>query len=285
MNALIATCLGLMVGLGVWLLVQGIRGKAVVPPMEDIAPGMRSEVALAWFSGGLMTGLIVFALTGWIVLAVTLGGLVMFGHKFFGGRRERAGFVARTEAVAAWVEMIRDNMAAAAGLEQALIASAAYAPAPIAEEVRRFASRLDRMPLLDALTLLGEDLQHPSADLIVVSLANAARMEARELGPLLSRLAESIRGDVAMRLRVEVGRARIRASARIVVATTLVTILFMFVFSRDLLSAYDTLGGQLWLIVVIGIFAMGGWLLRKYGEVEMPDRFSARRVPKVGQSG
>jgi Flp pilus assembly protein TadB len=103
-------------------------------------------------------------------------------------------------------------------------------------------------------------------------------MEARELGPLLSRLAESIRGDVRMRLRVEVGRARIRTSARIVTLTTIVTIMFMFLFSRDLLSAYDTLGGQLWLIVVGGIFAMGGWLLRRYGEIEMPDRFTARRI-------
>jgi tight adherence protein B len=220
----------------------------------------------------------VFAVTGWLVPAVALGGLVMVGHRFIGGRRERAEIVARTQAVAAWAEMIRDNMAAAAGLEQALIASAAHVPAAIAAEVRRFANRLDRMPLLDALTLLGEDLEHPSADLIVVSLANAARMEARELGPLLSRLAESIRGDVRMRLRVEVGRARIRTSARIVTLTTIVTIMFMFLFSRDLLSAYDTLGGQLWLIVVGGIFAMGGWLLRRYGEIEMPDRFTARRI-------
>lgn len=231
-----------------------------------------------------MSGLVVFGVTGWIVPAVALGGVVTVGHRFVGGRRERDVLVARTEAVASWAEMIRDTMAAAAGLEQALVASAAHAPAPIADEVRRFAARLDRMPLLDALGLLGEELQHPSADLIVVSLANAARMEARELGPLLSRLAESIRGDVAMRLRVEVGRARIRTSARIVVATTVVTILFMFVFSRDLLSAYDTFSGQLWLIVVIGVFAMGAWLLHTFGEIEMPDRFSARRVPRAGQS-
>lgn len=278
MNALIAAALGLMVGLGVLLVVQGIRGRIVVPALEGIAPGMRPEVALGWFAGGLITGLLVYAFTGWVVLAVTLGAAVMVAHKFIGGRSERAEFVARTEAIAAWAERIRDNMAAAAGLEQALVASAAYAPEPIATEVRRFANRLDRMPLLDALRLLGQDLQHPSADLIVVSLVNAARIEARELGPLLSRLAESIRGDVRMRLRVEVGRARIRTSARIVVATTLATIAFMFMFSRNLLDAYDTLEGQLWMMVVIGIFAMGGWLLRSYGQIEMPDRFTARRL-------
>ena len=278
MNALVATALGLAVGLGVLLLIQGIRGKAVVPSMEDIAPGMKPEVALAWFSGGLLFGLLVFAVTGWIVLAVALGGIVMFGHRLIGGRKEREIHVARTEAIASWAEMIRDNMAAAAGLEQALTASAAYAPEAIQTEVKRFANRVDRLSLVEALRLLAEDLDHPSADLIVVSLANAARMEARELGPLLSRLAESIRGDVRMRLRVEVGRARIRTSARIVVITTLATILFMFIFSRDLLSAYDTLLGQAWLVVVLSVFAMGAWLLKVYGKVEMPERFSARRA-------
>ena len=42
-------------------------------------------------------------------------------------------------------------------------------------------------------------------------------MEGRDIGALLSRLADSIRTDVRMRLRVEVGRARIRTSARIVI--------------------------------------------------------------------
>ena len=112
----------------------------------------------------------------------------------------------------------------------------------------------------------------------MASLANAARMEARELGPLLSRLAESIRGDVRMRLRVEVGRTRIRTSARIVLAVTVATILFLFFFSRSLLDAYDTTSGQLWLAVVFAVFALGGWLIRVYGRIEMPERFSARRT-------
>lgn len=278
MNALVAAAYGLGVGLGVLLLIQGIRGKAVVPTMEDLAPGMRPEIALAWFAGGLMSGLLIFAVTGWIVLAVTIAGLVMFGHRLIGDRKARETHVARTEAIAAWAEMIRDNMAAAAGLEQALIASAAYVPEAIQPEIRRFANRVDRLSLVEALRLLAEDLDHPSADLIVVSLSNAARMEAREVGPLLSRLAESIRGDVRMRLRVEVGRARIRTSARIVVGTTIVTILFMFVFSRDLLSAYDTFAGQAWLVVVLSVFAIGAWMLKVYGTIEMPERFSARRT-------
>jgi len=82
-----------------------------------------------------------------------------------------------------------------------------------------------------------------------------------------------------MRLRVEVGRTRIRTSARVVVGTTIITILFLFTFSRDLLRPYDQLEGQLWMCVVAGVFVLGGFMLKSYGNIDMPDRFSARRRP------
>ena len=176
--------------------------------------------------------------------------------------------------------MIRDNIAGAAGLEHALPATSTVAPLPIRAEIARFAARLDQKSLTDALAELGDDLDHPSADLVIAALTNATRMEARELGPLLSRLAESIRADVRMRLRVDVGRVRIRTSARIVVAVTAGLVGLLFITARDLLAAYNTLGGQLWLAAVLGVFALGGWVMAHYGRLDLaPERFSARRTP------
>lgn len=278
MTALVGVALGAVVGIGVLLIIQGIRGRPVLPRGGDGIPAVfRSTALWGWVAAGVVAGLLVYAVTGWLVAAVAAGVLVAVAPRLVGGRNERQVFIARTEAVAAWTEMIRDTMAGAAGLEQALIASAAVAPAAIRDDVDRFVARLDRMALTDALARLGDDLDHPSADLVVVSLANAARMEARELGPLLTRLAESIRGDVKMRLRVEVGRARIRTSARIVVITTIVTTLVVYLFSRNLLEAYDTAAGQAWLLVVFAVFGLGAWLLHGYGRLEMPDRFRARQ--------
>lgn len=278
MTALGGVALAAMIGVGVLLIIQGLRGRPVLPRSSDGIPdAFRSSRTWGWIAAGVVAALLVYAVTGWLVAAAAAGVLVAVTPRLVGGRSERQVFIARTEAVAAWTEMIRDTMAGAAGLEQALIASAAVAPAAIRDEVDRFVARLDRMPLTEALARLGDDLDHPSADLVVVSLANAARMEARELGPLLTRLAESIRGDVKMRLRVEVGRARIRTSARIVVITTIVTTLIVYVFSRNLLEAYDTAAGQLWLLVVFAVFALGAWLLHSYGRLDMPERFRARQ--------
>ncbi|MDY7106814.1 MAG: pilus assembly protein TadB [Actinomycetota bacterium] len=276
MNLLIAASAGIGAGLGLLLIAAGLKGQRVLPGPRRFVPAASTASAVAWCAAAAITAVVVYALVGWPVAALLAAGAVIWLPRPLAARAGRDVALARTEAIATWAEMIRDNMAGSAGLEQALVASAGVAPAAIAPELRRFAARVERMPLLDALGRLGTDLDHPSADLVVVALADAARMEARELGPLLGRLAETIRADVRMRLRVEVGRTRIRTSARIVAATTIVTIGFLFVFSRQLLTAYDTPTGQLWLLVVAAVFAAGGWLLSTYGQVEMPERFSAR---------
>ena len=279
MTTLTFVALSAGVGLGVLLIVQGIRGCPVLPDMRTRSDNAELERIVAFVSVAAVAAATILAITGWPVAAAATFAAVISGRRLLAANGDRATSIARTQAIASWTEMIRDNMAGAAGLEQALMTTAGLAPPPIAAEVARFAHRLEDMPLADALTRLGDDLDHPSADLVVAALANAARMESRDLGALLSRLAESIRGDVRMRLRVEVGRARIRTSARIVIGVTVFTIVFMYLFSRPLLDVYDTAAGQLWLVVVLGMFGLGGWMLSHYSEIEMPDRFSARRQP------
>ena len=246
--------------------------------MDAVAVGLTEvDRIVAWLAAATVAALAILAVTGWPVAAAATFATVVYGRRLVGGNAERATSIARTQAIASWTEMIRDNMAGAASLEQALMATGHLAPDPIAAEVHRFSRRLEDTALPDALALLCDELNHPSADLVVAALANAARMEGRDLGPLLSRLAESIRGDVRMRLRVEVGRARIRTSVRIVMGVTVLTTVFMYLFSRPLLDVYDTPTGQLWLLVVLAIFGLGGWMLGHYSQVEMPERFSARR--------
>lgn len=277
MGTLIAVSIGAGFGLGFLLIIQGLRGRAVLPSMTRSGESLRADQVLAWGSSAVLAAVIVFAITGWPVAAAATLGLVVYGKRLVGGRSERAATIARTQAIASWTEMIRDNMAGAAGLEQALMATGPVAPAAIAPEVKRFARRLEEFPLPEALGLLGDELDHPSADLVVAALTNAARMQSRDLGGLLSRLAESIRGDVRMRLRAEVGRARIRTSARIVIGVTVFTVVFMYSFSRPLLDVYDTPLGQVWLLVVLCVFTLGGWMLNRYSQIEMPARFSGRR--------
>lgn len=279
MNTLLMAALGAGVGLGCFLVFLGWRGVRILPPVSVLFPaGTGHGQATAWAVGGLLVGLLVLALTGWIGAGLGAAALVVGLPWFYGGNRQAGADIERTQAIASWTEMIRDNLAGAAGLEQALQSTATIAPTPIAREVRAFANRLEHESVADALVHLGGELDHPSADLVVVSLANASRMESRDLGPLLTRLSESIRADVRMRLRVEVGRSRIRTSSKIVLAVTMGTMAMIYLTSRDLLEVYDSVEGQFWLLVVFGLFIGSLLLMNYFARIDLPERFTARRV-------
>ncbi len=280
MQLLLAAAMGALVGFGLWLGVTALRGIRVVPHAHRLVPAaVPADRAAAWLGLALVAGVVVGVVTGWPVAGLAVGLGTLTGPVALGGTARRRQEAATAQAIATWADMIRDTMAGAAGLEESLIQTAAVAPAPIRPQLETFAARLRHQPLEVALDGLAGNLDHPSADLIVAALAAAARLEARDLGGLLARLAEAIRGDVRMRNRIEVGRARIRTSARIAVATTAATVVFLYLFARHLLEPYDSITGQGWLAVVTAVFFGAGAMLVRYSRLDVPERFTLRRTP------
>lgn len=283
MTVLLVAALGAGVGLGAALVLAGLTGRPVLRlDLRQTIERLTTTTPVARIAGAAVGGLAVLAITGWIAGGALAFLAVMFSSRIVGGKAEREASVARTEAIASWTEMIRDSIAAASGLEEAIVATEPVAPRPIRHEVRRLADRLRHSSLSDALTAFGDDVAHPSADLVVAALTIAARMEASDLTGLLSRLSESIRGEARMRIRVEVGRTRVRTATKVILGVVGATVVLLTLLNRGYLAAYDSAGGQVALIVVGGIFALGGWLLARMSGLEQPDRFTARR-PQVVQ--
>ncbi len=279
-QVLLAAGMGALAGFGVWLGVTAVRGVRVIPAASRFVPkAVPPGRAAGWLVLAGAVGLVIGLVTGWPVAGLGAAVGVLAGPAALGGTARREEKTATAEAIATWADMIRDTMAGASGLEESLIQTATVAPEAIKPQLQTFALRLRHQPLEVALDGLAADLDHSSADLIVASLDAAARMEARDLGGLLARLAEAIRGDVRMRTRVEVGRARIRTSARIAVVTTAATVAFLYLFAGHLLEPYDTAAGQVWLGVVMVVFFGAGWMLRHYSHLEVPERFTLRRSP------
>ena len=280
MHILIVAVVGALAGLGLWLGITAIRGIRVLPDPAVLVPkAIPGERAAIWLGAALAAGILVGFGTGWPVAGIGTAAAVVAAPAALGGSARRLEETARAEAIATWADMIRDTMAGASGLEESLIQTATVAPAPIRPQLQTFALRLRHQPLETALTGLAADLNHSSADMIVASLVAAARLEARDLGGLLARLAEAIRGDVRMRVRVEVGRTRIRTSARIAVATTAATVVFLYLFAGHLLEPYDTAAGQMWLAIVMAVFFGAGVMLTRYSRLEVPERFNLRHTP------
>lgn len=79
-----------------------------------------------------------------------------------------------------------------------------------------------------------------------------------------------------MRIRVEVGRTRVRTATKVIVGVVIAAISFLTLVNRDYLAVYDDAGGQIVLAIVGAIFAVGGWLLKRMAEIQLPERFTAR---------
>ena len=125
--------------------------------------------------------------------------------------------MARLEALATWTESLRDTIAGAVGLEQAIPASSRVAApllqAPLAQLVNRLHTRV---PMPEALRRFADDLDDPGADLIVAALIINARLRGPGLRDLLGALAGSAREELDMRRKVNAERRSTRRSAQIV---------------------------------------------------------------------
>ena len=274
MNALVAFVLGAGIGFGAFVAGLGVAGRSVFGARRWRPLSPR---ALLVATAAVGAGLGAYAATGWLAGGALVVAGVIVAPRLWGGRTEHQREIARVEAIAAWAEMLRDTMAGAAALEQAIVATGPLAPAPIASAVARLAARLDMEPLAVALRQFADDVDHPTCDFVVAALVIAAEREARDLGPLLGQLAVCARDEAKMRTRIWIDRAKTRTSVKVIAGCVLLFAGGLMVFSRSYLEPYDTVGGQLVLLVIGAVFAVSLVGMERMARIEVPERFVARR--------
>ncbi|MGW7382501.1 type II secretion system F family protein [Streptomyces sp. NPDC054794] len=272
---------GVAVGGGLALLMLAVRGLPAKPAHEKQKTNERAAelIRFAGQRGSLaaIVGLAVLLLTRWAVAGLAAGVLVFFWDRLFGGAAEERAAMRRVEALASWTESLRDTIAGAVGLEQAIPASARAAAPILRPHLDALVDRLRaRTPLPEALQVLADEIDDASADIIVAALILNARLRGPGLRQVLGALAKSAREEVDMRQRVMAQRASTRRSVQIVVAVSIAFVLGLSVFNRDFVKPYGTAVGQLVLAVVCALFALGFWWLRKLSTIETPERFLVR---------
>ena len=277
------TALAVFAGLGaaIWLLGLACRGT--------VTPRRGSELCAV---GGLVTpralaalgaGLTVAVLTRWPVAALGTAGLVWAWPRLVVDGGAAAAAIDRLEALAGWTESLKDTIAGAVGLEEAIPATAPAAAAPIRPHVERLVARLRaREPLPAALHRFSGDLDDPSADLVVAALILNARLRGPGLRATLEALATSARDELDLRRRVEAGRRALRAGVRIIVGITAGFVAALIVLDSAYLDPYDTAAGQLVLVVVAGVFAAAFAWLRSLSTVALPQRLLTGTLPQDG---
>jgi Flp pilus assembly protein TadB len=272
---LLALLGGALAGGALMLLVAAIIGWA---PPDEGKPSLRQQLSVEGLARrltiGLVGALIALLITRWPVAAIAVGVLGFFGRSLFGGAAHSRGEMARLEALASWTESLRDTIAGAVGLEQAIPATYNAAGTALKRPLGLMIDRLrTREPLPDALMKFADDLADTSADLIIAALILNARLRGPGLRDVLSSLSVAAREELDVRTRVEAGRKSIRRSVQIIVGMTLTVILGLSLLNRRYVAPYSTPSGQIALAVIFVLFGAGFLWLRRLAQFEVPERF------------
>jgi len=270
-----------LAAVGLLLLLAGWFG--VLPKISLSAGANKSTKATdltVRCAAAAAVGIAMFAVSGWPVLTAFGATAGWYGPTLRNARKHRREAIDRVDAIATWVETIRDNISGAAGLTQALRNSGNNAPAPIRNEVRDLVLRLQLEPVVPSLRRFAADLAHPTSDMAVGCLILASSRSAGNLSSILAHTAQSARDSATMMRHVEAGRVHSQAQAKMVAIIALVMSLLMLITDSKFVDAYDGLTGQFVLFIICSLGAGCAVTMYRLGKA-----VPARRVFKGVEAG
>jgi tight adherence protein B len=269
-------------GAGVFLIAIYVWGVERLPGrranrMQRLHAALRSPMLTSRLAGALLAGLLVLVLTHWLAAAAGVAALVVCWPAIFGGVRVEQRQIRQLEALVMWTESLRDTITARASLEQAIPVTAYTSPELIRPALIRLIGLIRaRVPLDRALFALAEELDDASADKVIGSLILSTRQRGTGLADVLGALARSARSELDLRRQVTAGRASMRRSVQLVVLITFAFAVFEVIFARDYLRPYDSLAGQIALAVVVALFGLGFFWMRRLAGGEAATSFLTR---------
>ena len=271
---MLAIMVGAVTGGGLFLLAVALRGLPARP--KNQGPGWLERQLRQLFSVrgavALIAGVLVLVATGWVVAGVGVA-LLAYSWRSLGGAASERKAMVRLESLATWTESLRDTIAGAVGLEQAIPSSIRVADVSIREPLTKLVDRLHtRVPMHVALRRFADDLDDPSADMIIAALIINSRLRGPGLRVLLGALAASVREELDMRRKVNAGRRSTRRSVQIVVGVSVGMAIALAVLDHTFLSPYDGVYGQFMLVIIGAIYAAGILWLRRLATFETPQR-------------
>lgn len=274
MSPLLGAAGGAIVAAGLVLVVAGWRGYTIKFPTRTKSSRTR-QISSRLLVAALGVGLLMTVLTRWPVAGMAAGLAVVAAPKFFGGAEAGRREIERLDALAIWIESVRDTIAGAMSLEQAIPATLEGAPEPLREPLGNLVGMLRaRVRLGEALERFADELDHPGSDLVVAALILNARLRGPGLVDALSELAVHAREELEQRQIVEAGRVELHRSARILVIWVSSVLVGLALFS-SFMEPYSSAVGQVVLAAILSLFGFAFWRLRQLAEYKRPPRFLA----------
>ncbi len=254
--------------------------RADTPPLSQRRshdPGVSVRAAIA-----VAAAMTVVALTGWLVPAVVIAAAAWNLMRAWQHRsRSGAGDVERTDALASWIENLRDVLLAGDQPIGAITATVPTTPACIRPAVRRLAAALGHQDPQLAFRRFADELDDPLGDLVAAGLLIAVQRGARTVAVLTS-LAGQARTQADRRRLVEAERAPLQREVHLLSLIMGSLVVSLLVFGRaEYLAPYDTGGGQLFLAVVLVIYAALLLRVQRLARFPRPSRFLTSTAPST----
>jgi tight adherence protein B len=256
----------------------GVAGVAIAMGATGVSTEGARPLRPPSFDGRVVVAVLASAtvvlLSGWVLPAIVLGVAAWFAAGTLVGRqRFDRSEIERIEALASWIENLRDVLVAGDQPIGAITSTVSTCPAPIRPQVRRLAAGLGRQDPDVVFRRFADEIDDPIGDLVAAGLLIAVRRGARTVA-VLSALAEQARTQADRRRLVEAERAPTRREVSALTLIMVMLVIALFVFGRsEYLAAYDDTAGQLF--VATALVAYGALLARvqRLARFPRPARF------------
>jgi Flp pilus assembly protein TadB len=252
----VVVLVGAGIGVGMALVICGLwpTGAPVGRPSltKRLDPANR-QAAICAVTLTLIVGLV----TRWPVGAA-IGGAVGWTLRSALQPNTSRRVTNRLEALATWIEALRDSIAAHRGLLAAIESTVHTAPPSIRDNVAALVVRIKSGVALDAaLYTFADELGDAAVDEATAPLILASRFGGSDLQSLLATAAANTRDQIALWQRIEIARAKPRRDMRLVIAVTLVFTFGVLLIGHGYFKPFGTPVGQVVLLAVAGLFAAG----------------------------
>ena len=273
---LLGVALGLCLGLGLLLVYASFRGAGATrtAPRRRVVPEQMALRITAAVLGAAVAGLA----TQWLVLAVAGAGAGWQLPRMVTRRQVEQLRMQRAVGLIEFIELLADMLEGSGqGLEAVVRAAAQVAPRSVRRETEVLAAELGgRVSMAEALEAFAGVMADPICDQLVMAFRLG---ESDQLGRVLRSVAAGGRAEVDLRRRVEASRSGVIWTGRMIIGLTIAVALLLAVVDRTYLAPYNSPGGQLLLLVVVGIMGLSIWAMDRVARIRAPRRLLAPPAP------
>jgi hypothetical protein len=211
---------------------------------------------------GLVAGLAVAAISGWIVFILVMPVIVIAVPRLFSDHEEKATTAMLVD-LEAWTRGLSGVISSGRStlvttLRSSRRSAKGAMETPVAQLLARISGGWDTEK---ALRVFANDLDDSTVDLVVMNLIAAARNPGEGLKDALDGLADLVADDVNKRRAISTERAKPRLSARIVMILTALLIIAI-PFVPTLANGYRNPIGQILFLIVLIVIAAIIWRMQ-----------------------